>query len=151
MDRRVVASLFDRLTDYEPRNSREAPLHESDQLRLYRESVAQDLTNLLNTRRSQADIPEEFRYSRESLAAYGIQDFTTAPMDREAMRRAIEGAVRLFEPRLTRVQVTVIEGGDLKLSYRISAVLRLDMGLEPVVYDAELPKESRRFRVTPSR
>jgi type VI secretion system protein ImpF len=151
LEGRVVASLFDRLTDYEPRNSREVLPPESDQLRLHKESVARDLTNLLNTRRSEADIPEEFRYTRESLAGYGIQDFTTAPMDREAMRRAIERAVRLFEPRLSRVQVALVEGGDLKFSFRISGVLRVDVGLEPVVYDAELPKESRQFRVTPGR
>jgi predicted component of type VI protein secretion system len=72
-------------------------------------------------------------------------------MDREAIRRAIERAVRLFEPRLSRVQVTFVEGGDLKFSFRISGVLRVDLGLETVVYDAELPKESRQFRVTPGR
>jgi type VI secretion system protein ImpF len=150
-ERRVIASLFDRLTDYEPRNSREVPPPESDQLRLHKDSVARDLTSLLNTRRSEADIPEQFRYTRESLAAYGVQDFTTAPMDREAVRRALERAVRLFEPRLSRVQVTLAEGSDLTLSFRIYGMLRIDLGVEPVVYDAELPKETRRFRVTPGR
>lgn len=151
MEQRVVGSLFDRLTDYEPRNSREAPSTESDRSRLHKDGVARDLTSLLNTRRSESDIPEAFSYTRESVAAYGIQDFTTAPMDREAIRRAIERAVRLFEPRLSRVQVSLIESGDLQFSFRISAMLRMDFGLEPVVYDAELPKESRRFRVTPGR
>jgi predicted component of type VI protein secretion system len=46
LERRVVASLFDRLTDYEPRTSREVLPPESDQLRLHKESVARDLTNL---------------------------------------------------------------------------------------------------------
>ena len=145
--RRLVASLFDRLTDYEPRNSREVLPPESEQLRLYEDSVARDLTNLLNTRRNEADIPEEFPYTRESLAAYGIQDFTTAPMDREAIRRAIERTVRLFERRLSRVQVALMEEGGLNFSYRISGMLRVDVALEPVVYEADLPKESRRFRV----
>jgi len=150
-ERRVVASLFDRLTDYEPLISREIPPAESEQLRLHKDSVARDLTNLLNTRRREADIPEEFTYTRESLAAYGVQDFTTAPMDRDAIRRAVERTVRLFEPRLSRVQVAVVEGSDFKFSFRISGMLRVDVGLEPVVYDAELPKESRRFRVVAGR
>jgi type VI secretion system protein ImpF len=109
------------------------------------------LTHLLNTCRSEADIPEEFEDVRESLAAYGVQDFTTAPMDRETIRRSVERAVRRFEPRLSRVQVTEVEGGDFTFSFRISGMLRVDLGVEPVVYDAELPSESRRFRVKPGR
>jgi type VI secretion system protein ImpF len=147
----VIASLFDRLTDYDPRNSREILPPDWEQLRAHKDSIARDLTNLFNTRRSEGDIPEEFELTRQSLAAYGVDDFTTAPMDREAIRRAIERTVRLFEPRLNRVLVTVEKSPDFKFSFRISAMLRVDVGLEPVVYDAELPKESQRFRVMASR
>ena len=150
-ERRVALSLFDRLTDYDPRNSREVPPSEWEQLRAHKESVARDLTNLLNVRRSDLDIPEEFVNTRQSVAAYGVEDFTTAPMDREAIRRVVERTVRLFEPRLTRVQVTLIDSGDLKFSFRISGILRIDVGMEPVVYDADLPKDSRRFQVMPGR
>jgi len=149
--RRVALSLFDRLTDYDPRNSREVPPPEWEQLRLHKESVARDLTNLLNVRRSAQDIPENFVQTRESLVAYGVEDFTTAPMDREAIRRAIERTVRLFEPRLSRVQVILVESGDLNFAFRISGLLRIDVGLEPVVYDADLPKDSRWFQVMPGR
>jgi type VI secretion system protein ImpF len=72
-------------------------------------------------------------------------------MDREAIRRAIERSVRIFEPRLSRVQVSLVEGGDFNLSFRITGLLRMDPGVESVVYDADLPKESRRFRVLPGR
>jgi type VI secretion system protein ImpF len=150
-DQNVVGSLFDRLTDFDPRNSREVSPPLSDQLRLLKASVARDLTDLLNTRRSEADIPEEFEQTRDSVAAYGVQDFTTAPLDREAIRRAIEGSVRIFEPRLTRVQVRLAESSEFVFAFRISGALRVDLGLEPVVYDAELPVESRRFKVTPGR
>lgn len=149
--RQVILSLFDRLTDFDPRNSREAPPPEWEQLRAYKESVARDLTNLLNVRRSDKDIPEEFVQTRESLAVYGLEDFTTAPMDREAIRRAVERAVRLFEPRLTRVQVALVDSGELRVSFRISGILRVEAGMEPVIYDANLPKDSRRFQVSPGR
>src|SRR5579864_3815622 len=86
----VIASLFDRLTDQEPSNSREILPPEADQRAAHKASVARDLTHLLNACRSEADIPEEFEDVRESLAAYGVQDFTTAPMDREAIRRSVE-------------------------------------------------------------
>lgn len=149
LSQRVILSLFDRLTADQP-NLRDAASPEGD-LRTHEQSVARDLTNLLNVRRSELDIPEEFVQTRESVAAYGIEDFTTAPMDRESIRRAIERTVRLFEPRLSRVQVTLIDRGDLKFFFRISALLRMDTGMEPVVYDADLPKESRRIRVMPGR
>jgi type VI secretion system lysozyme-like protein len=146
----IAGSLLSRLTDLEPRNSREVQPPEWEQIREYKESVARDLTNLLNTRRSEADIPEDFPATRECVAAYGIQDFTVAPMDREAIRRAVERSVRIFEPRLTRVSVA-LEGNDFQFSFRITAFLRVDTGVEPVVYDADLPKESRRFRVLAGR
>jgi type VI secretion system protein ImpF len=147
----IVASLFDRLTDYEPRNSREVAPPDWEQLRAHKLSVARDLTNLLNTRRSENDIPEEFEQTRQSLVAYGVQDFTTAPMDREEIRRAIERTIRLFEPRLSRVQVTLVEGTHIQFSFRVSGMLRMDVGIEPVVYDADLPKDSRRFQVLAGR
>ena len=147
----LIPSLFDRLTDYEPKNSREVPPPQWEQFQNYKDSVARDLTNLLNIRRSEEDIPEEFENVRESLVAYGVQDFTMAPMDREEIRRAIERAIRIFEPRLSRVQVELAPAGDFKLAFRISGMLRVDVGLEPVIYDAELPKESRRFRVVAGR
>lgn len=150
-ERSVVGSLFDRLTDLEPRNPREVPPPLSDQLRLLKTSVARDLTDLLNTRRSEADIPEEFEQTRDSVAAYGVQDFTTAPVDREAVRRAIERSIRRFEHRLTRVQVSLAESNEFVFAFQISGALRVDLGLEPVVYDAELPVESRRFKVMPGR
>ena len=147
----ILASLLDRLTDSEPRNTREVPPPEWEQLREHKASVARDLTNLLNTRRSDTDIREEFPFTRESVAGYGVQDFSTAPMDLEAIRREIERAIRVFEPRLSRVQVALVEAGHYQFSFRISAILRMAAGAEPVVYDAELPKESRRFQVLAGR
>jgi len=149
--RSIVASLFDRLTDSEPRNSHEVPSPDWDQRENYRLGVARDLTNLLNTRRNEADIPEEFELTRDSILAYGLQDFTLAPVDRETVRRGVERTIRRFEPRLSRVQVSVTEGNSFSYSFRISAVLHVDLSAEPVVFDASLPIESRRFRVLTGR
>ena len=104
---RIVLSLFDRLTDREPRSSREVPANAWDQIHELKHGIARDLTNLLNTRRSEADIPEEFGETNRSIAAYGIQDFSSSPVDREQIRRAIEKTVRTFEPRLSHVSVLV--------------------------------------------
>lgn len=147
----MFPSLFDCLTDLEPRNSKESFQPASEQIRALQASVARDLTDLLNTRRSESDIPDEFELTQYSIAAYGVQDFTAAAVDRESVRRAIERSVRAFEPRLARAQVSVAESGDFVFAFRISGALRIDAGFEPVVYDAELPVESRRFKVTTGR
>ena len=154
MAKRVIPSLFDLLTDLEPLHSREVSPPEWDQRELFKASVARDLANLLNTRRSDADIPEAFELTRGSVKAYGMPDYTSAPVDGEAIRRGIERVVRTFEPRLSLVEVTMnpddppdSRGVRFRLWFRIAAVLRTDIGAEEVVYDASLPKESRRFQV----
>ena len=147
----TIASLFDRLTDERPMLSRDAPVPSSAQRKNYQDGVARDLTNLLNSRRNEKDIPEEFKYTRESLIAYGIQDFTSAPMDREEIRRSIERTIRIFEPRLARVQVSLVKTGIFQVAFRITCLLRTNAGMEPVVYDADLVKDARRIRVTVGR
>ena len=148
---RLVPCLFDRLTDLEPRSRREIPLTAWEQMQQIKQSVARDLTNLLNTRRSEADIPEEFEKTNQSVAAYGIQDFTSSPVDGEQMRRAIEKSARTFEPRLTHVAVQMRKSGEFELEFRIVAMLRIDVRSEPVVFDTILPKHSRRFQVVEGR
>jgi type VI secretion system protein ImpF len=145
---RILLSLFDRLTDYEPRSRYDAPEGSWDRMRDLRQSLARDLTNLLNTRRSESDIPEELAQLNRSIAAYGIQDFTASPMDSEQIRRAVEKCVRTFEPRLTQVTVAVAVNSVARLDYRISAALRIDVRTERVVFDAALPKSTRRFQVS---
>lgn len=119
-------------------------------LRLKR-SVARDLTDLLNTRRAASEISGELVECRESILAFGIEDLSTAPMDREAIRRNLERCIRIQEPRLSRIQITFEDSGDFAFSFRITAMLKLETRLEPVAYDAELPKDTRRFRVREGR
>jgi type VI secretion system protein ImpF len=155
----ITASIFDRLTDYEPSATREVQPPEWDRRESYKAGIARDLNNLLNTRRSEDDIPEEFESVRRSVVAYGMPDYTAAPMDQEEIRRAIERVVRVFEPRLARIEVTVGSAAEkpgtpgllFRHSFRIFAVLRMGSGNEAVVYDAALPKELWRFQVTVGR
>ena len=147
----IVLSIFDRLTDENPRQSRELPVTEWEQMAALKNSVARDLGTLLNTRISLADIPEEFEQVRESVAAYGVEDYTRSPVEKDGIRRSIERAVRAFEPRLTRVQVELLSVSALELRFRIVASLKADLGNEPVVFDAALPKETRHFKVKEER
>ena len=147
----VLLSLFDRLTDEEPRASVEAPKHEWEQMSTFKKSVARDLSNLLNTRINDNDFPEEFPQVRQSVVAFGVHDYTRSPVEQDDIRKSLERAIRIFEPRLTRVQVQFIGGSHLELHFRISAILKADLGGEPVLFDAELPKQTRRFQVNEGR
>jgi type VI secretion system protein ImpF len=151
----VTASLFDRLTDLKPLRKQEMPLPEWEQRELYKAGVARDLADLLNTIRRSDEIPEEYPLTRVSVLAYGMPDFTAAPMDEEAIRDTIERVVRTFEPRLSYVEVTFDPAGQRQpatliftFSFRIFGQLQTDFGSEAVVYDAVLPKERPRFQVT---
>src|SRR5260370_10418860 len=60
----IIGSLFDRLTDEAPRNSREILPPEREQRERHKASGARDLPSLLNTRRSETDTPEELELGR---------------------------------------------------------------------------------------
>ena len=147
----ILLSLFDRLTDDQPKVRVEGPRNEWDQMAALKRGVARDLTNLLNTRINEDDIPAEYDHARRSVAAFGVQDYTRSPLEGDDIRRAIERAIKNFEPRLTRVRVQVSLAGDMALSFRITAQLKADLGAGPVLFDAELPKQSRRFHVNEGR
>ncbi|MBV8820381.1 MAG: type VI secretion system baseplate subunit TssE [Acidobacteriaceae bacterium] len=150
-NRQITPSLFDRLTDREPRVKTDLPSTAWEQIKDFKDAVARDLTNLLNVRRSEHDIPEEFEETNRSIAAYGIHDFTASPVDAEQMRRFIEQSVRKFEPRLSRVVVHLAETAPHRLDFRISAFLHVEYHSEPVLFDASLPIHSRRFQVIEGR
>ncbi len=147
----VVLSLFDRLTDREPRSKYDIASSSWEQIQEAKHAIGRDLASLLNTRHSEWDIPDEFEATNRSIAAYGIQDFASRPTDREYIRRAIEKCIRTFEPRLSHVNVMVEETQDLRLDFRISGFLTIDIPGQAVVFDAFLQKHSSRFHVSEGR
>lgn len=155
----LTPSLFDRLTDYDPRRSKEIAPPEQIQRDDYKASVARDLSDLLNTRCREGDIPDQFERVRHSVLAYGLPDFTAESVDQEALRQAIERVVRTFEPRLSHVEVIPDPGAEksktnqllFRFTFQIAAMLQIQGGSEPVLYDAVLPKEIRRFQVSVER
>ncbi len=147
----LLLSLFDRLTDEDPRTTVEAPKSEWEQLAAFKRGVARDLTYLLNTRINESHFPDNYELMRQSVVAYGVQDYTRSPVEQDDIRRSIERAIRQFEPRLSRVQVQLFGVGHLELHFRISAFLKADLGSDAVLFDAELPKQTRRFQVSEQR
>jgi type VI secretion system protein ImpF len=149
----VGSSLLDRLIDLDPESQREAPLSSWEQARELRASLCRDLSALLNTRRAAEDFDRRYEEATNSLLTFGILDFTSynlkKAVEQEQLRRSIERAVRQFEPRLERVEVSIEEADPQRpyLRLQISAALRGEAG-EPVVFVATVHRDSRRIAVS---
>jgi len=146
-------SLIDRLIDPDPESRQEAPLSSSELARDFRGALCRDLTALLNTRRAAEDFDASFEESARSLLTFAIVDFTsynfTNPGDQDQLRRSVERAIRQFEPRLERVEVSIEETESQRrlLRLEISACLRGKPG-QPVVFGATVYRDSRRIAVS---
>jgi type VI secretion system protein ImpF len=144
-------SFIDRLVDTaEAKRPKNAWEHERE----LQGSLCRDLTDLLNTRRSERDIDPIFDEAAKSLLTYGIPDFTQYDLknsaEQERVRISIERAIRQFEPRLTRVKVIPEPPDPLNptLRFQIEATLRDETDSEDVLFDATVLRESRRISVT---
>jgi type VI secretion system protein ImpF len=144
-DINLVPSVLDRLVDDQPGVGREPVTDRFQDLAGLKRAVARDLEALLNTRQETLEeLPPEFEEVNHSILTYGLPDFTSMSLrsdrDRNHMRRAVEQAITLFEPRLTRVRVTAEppREHDQALRFRIEALLRVEPAPEPVTFDARL-------------
>jgi type VI secretion system protein ImpF len=155
LDPTVQQSVLDRLMDFEPRNAADPPMSWDASVAGLRDSVRRDLEWLLNTRRIPTPAPADFPEVRESVYHFGLPDITSLSRDSsdtpETLRRQIEEIVRLFEPRLTNVQVQPREGGTSPLHemhFTIHALLRMEPNPERVMFDTVLEMGSGEFSVT---
>jgi type VI secretion system protein ImpF len=152
--RSVPWSLLDRLTDDDPDNNRDQTVSSWQQAREFQEALCRDLTALLNTRRPEEPFDSSWDQCVDSVLLYGIPDYTaynlTNEHEQELVRKSIERAVRLFEPRLGRVSVTMLKADPLQpvLRYQITCILRALGELDPVTFDVALPRDSRRIAVS---
>lgn len=138
---RVTPSVIDRLIDYEPEVSREALASRAKSLRQFKESVKRDLEWLLNTRRTPDEATDELGEASRTLLLYGLPDFSSmsikSPSDQKELRRSLEDAIRMFEPRLEDVVVTLepLRENERVMRFRIDAQLRVEPAPEPVTFD----------------
>jgi type VI secretion system protein ImpF len=150
---RITPSVLDRLLDYEPEVSREPLASRSKSLRQLKQSVKRDLEQLLNTRQSADWLPPDLEELNNSLAAYGLPDFSAvsikSPAEQNRLRRALEAAIAIFEPRLQDITVTLLPLDDYQrsLHFRIDARLRIEPAPEPVTFDALLQLSSGAYLV----
>lgn len=151
-DQPLLPSVLDRLLDAEPRVTTEAPAARPRLLAQIKAGVRRDLEWLLNTKLA-AELPAGLPHARKSILAFGLADFTHSSLnsgvDRARLRRAVELAVKQFEPRLIDVAVVLVEGSatDRAVRFRIDAMLRVDPAPEPVSFDSHLQLHNKAFVV----
>jgi type VI secretion system protein ImpF len=139
---RVTLSVLDRLIDYEPEKSRESLMSRSKSLRHLKQCVRRDVEWLLNTRQANIYLPADLKEVNNSIAGYGLPDFSSStiknPADLNRLRRAIETALSVFEPRLEGVRLTIspVQQGERILHFRIDARLIVEPAPEPVSFDS---------------
>jgi type VI secretion system protein ImpF len=139
---RVKLSILDRLLDDAPEMERDRPLSATEALTVLRRAVRRDLEALLNARRRLFTIPRAYPELLASSFAFGLPDYTAGAMNelaaREVLRREIERCIKLFEPRLVNVAVSLVprkDELDTTLQLRIEALLHADPAPEPISFD----------------
>lgn len=147
---RAQLPLLDRLLDADPGAASTPTPSAAEALEQLRTAVRRDLEALLNARRRRRPLPPLLTELPSSLVNYGIPDPAagsyTVPELRAGLAREVEATIRRFEPRLTKVSVTLVSqsddlGGMLRL--KVDAVLRADPVPEPVSFETLLEPVSR--------
>jgi type VI secretion system protein ImpF len=152
----LLPSIIDRLFDDAPDVSTEPAWSWTQDLRELKQAVVRDLEALLNTRRTHSELLPDSPDAEiaQSVLTYGLPDLTSATVDgaqaREALRRAVEEAIRRFEPRLidVRVQSHEAEGPfDRMLRLTVEAWLAMDPEPVPVVFDTVVESATGIYQV----
>lgn len=149
----VTLSVLDRLLDDEPKSKVEGPLTHSRSLAMLKVAVRRDLENLLNTRCTAEPLLEAHVETKRSVYTYGVPDITEISQnflyENERLLAEIERAVRLFEPRLDGVKVSLLPatGSARVMRFVIEGMLRIDPSPEHVVFDAALELTSGEYQL----
>lgn len=150
---RITPSVLDRLLDFEPALSSEAPKSRSASLRDLKQSVRRDVEWLLNTRRTIEEIPARLEETNKSLFLYGLPDFVgisaKSPAEQKRLTKELETSLKLFEPRFIDLRVTLepTEGVERILRFRIEAKIKVEPVPEPVVFDTVLQLGSGEYKL----
>jgi len=121
-----------------------------------RDSIARDLEVLLNTRREEELIPPEYEEAAKSLLNFGLPEVASygnlsSPIEQTKLCKAMEEAIRLFEPRLKKVSVRVSmnEKRSELLGIRIEG--SIDSLGEREVFDLGFQRDSGRMSIEAGR
>lgn len=144
----VTQSILDRLMSVE-----EWPTTRAQSTRFFRDALKRDLEWLLNTRQPPLKELAGYPGAKASVINYGLPDISSLGLsnaaDHRALRIAIEGCLRNYEPRLMDVRVT-LEGSDSvdrRLRFHIEGNMKLDPAPEEITFDTVLELTSGEYKV----
>ncbi|KPN70625.1 type VI secretion system baseplate subunit TssE [Neisseria sp. 83E34] len=108
----LLPSLFDRLTDEEPRKKKEARPDQAINLEQYRKAVLRDILYLLNTCNLQAEtmeknLPENVRSSTLNYGIPPLSGVNFSDIEWQDIEQHIRQAIIDFEPRLDNKSLQV--------------------------------------------
>jgi type VI secretion system protein ImpF len=144
----VTQSVLDRLMDVE-----DWPATRAQSVKYYREALKRDLEWLLNTRRSPIRGLERYELARATMLNYGLPDISSLGLssasDHKRLRQALEQGLRVFEPRLMNVTVTIepSQTTDRRLRFHVEGLMRLDPAPEEISFDTVLELTSGEYKV----
>ena len=141
-EQQITPSMLNRLIEAD------ASIYGIDQMFV---AVRRDLEDLLNTRQSHYDLPEQYEELRNSVLAYGVPDLVSLNALSSGQRQEIGQLVALmverYEPRLRDIDVTLIEGkesGEYTLRFHVNAKLAMDPA-PAVAFDTILELATGRY------
>lgn len=145
LERTVLPSLWDRLTDEAPGVPGDPPISRAESVARYRAAVLRDVELLLNSRQTIVEVPEALAPVAHSVFTYGLVDVTGMAVQskagRERLVRWVRETVERHEPRLADVHVALVEaepGRIPQVRFALSALLRMDPSPERVLFDTVL-------------
>ncbi|MBO0912498.1 MAG: type VI secretion system baseplate subunit TssE [Acidobacteria bacterium] len=117
-----------------------------------RDAIARDLEMLLNTRRQQFLVPQEFEETRTSIVNFGLPDLTQCGNLRLSSEQAkicrwIEDAIRNFEPRLRNASVRVVDQENVNPVLRFRVEAKAEFDDESVALELALKRDSGKLAV----
>ncbi len=147
--------FLDRLTALTP-SEKDTKDEHLPPVRKLKRKLSRDLEWLFNTRANHEMLTRfsDYKDAIASVMNYGLPDVSNLSManmrDRHRLEKAIELAILTFEPRLTGVQVKLVDqgtGGSKRVRFHIDALLKLDPISERIAFDTELDVLSGQYEV----
>ena len=142
------------MIDRDPAGITEAPPTRAQSVRTLKAALRRDLEWLLNTRRTPEAVEAEFPELERSLFNYGLPDITSlswdSSRDRARLARIIEQTLDVFEPRLKRIKVVILEaspGAQHVMRFQIEGLLDMDPAPELISFDTVLQLSSGEYQV----
>jgi type VI secretion system protein ImpF len=126
----------------------------SQSVEVVKGAILRDLEWLLNTRRTIHEAGDDFPEVQKSVYHFGLADLSSESADssltRRKLARRVEDLVRIFEPRLTQVRVTIPEDATREgrlVHFLVEGALDVEPEPKPVAFDTVLEVNSGEFSV----